>query len=693
MLIHKYLCYFSAWFVLLFLCSCAKNLDNLSWDTSVTTPIAKTQLTLGNLIEEDSIIQKNEDNSYSLVYRDEIYSFLNPLESIVDIQIRPLIRDVTLESLELEGQNFESQVTLGDLIGDNALLSGVFPDKTTRPNIFGASTFNFPIDPVNVDFSNILQRAVLTSGKLNIRLENQLPLDISGIDFLIKNTVGGETIYQGSYDVKSKEIINDEIDLAQELNGQAIEGRLTVELGEVAARVPAGTDSIYVDYSDYFSAQITLSELKVSEADAIFPAQNIVEAKDTVGLIGLGDVQLTRAIIKQGKISANVRSTVESEMFMEYYVPSAVLNGQMFSFKSTVPAAPAGGEYFYSDNFSYDGYDFDFRGEDGTLTNTFYNELYARIDSTGEIVNLSLQDTISLVIQVEELIPSYVEGYLGQEVITIDPDTIVFDVFKNIKAGSVEFESAKLAVTVENGMGVDGVLNITRLSAINSTTGQKVDFPTIPSFNIQEATNLGNGFTASSQTFEINNAVSILNILPNQIFYDISGQLNPGGNVPAFNDFIYDNSELKAYIDLEVPFSFNAQQLMLSDTIKIEETINQPEEIQSGVLRFIIQNRFPLEAKLKLFVLDNQNKIIDSLITTDKIASAITGNGSVTESKESIIEYYVEKQQLTNVLQSNNLIFEVEFSTPNSGFTRLYTDYSMEILLTADFKYRVDSGL
>lgn len=693
MVTSKKICFLISCGLYLLLTSCAKDFDNLSWKTSVTTPIAKTQLTLGDLLEADSVVQKNTDNSYSLVYRNKIYSFLNPLESLVDIQIKPFIRDVTLESLELEGQNFESRVTLDDLLGDNFFFKLLFPDQTWVENSFGGTSFPTTLDPIAIDFSSIIQSAKLTSGKLTIRLENQLPLDITGVDFHIKNTVGGQTVYQGSYDLKSKEIINDEIDLAQELNGQTIEGNLTVELGEISAQAAQGPDSLFIDYSDYFSAQVTLSDLKVSEARAIFPAQNIVEAKDTVGLIGLGEVQLTRAIIKRGKIAAKVRSTVESEMFMEYYVPSAVLNGQMFSFKSTVPAAPSGGEYYFSDEFSYDGYDFDFRGKDGTLTNTFYNELYARIDSTGEIINLSLQDTISLTIQVEELIPSYVEGYLGQETIIIDPDTIVFDVFKNIRAGSMKFESAKLAITVENGMGVDGVLNITKLSAINSNTGQKVDFPTIPSFNIQEATNLGNGFVASSQTFIVNNAVSILNILPNQIFYNISGQLNPGGNVPAFSDFVYDNSELNAFIDLEVPFSFNAKQLVLSDTIKIEETINQSEEIESGVLRFIIQNRFPLDAKLKLYVLDYQNKVIDSLVTTDKINTAVVGNGLVTASKESIIEYYVEKNQLTNLLQANKLVFEAEFSTPKAGFTKLYTDYSMEVLLTADFKYKVNADL
>ena len=616
------------------------------------------------------------------------------LDSLVDIQIRPLIKDVTLESLELAPQSFESQVTLGELLGDNFFFQLLFPDQTWTDNNFGGTSFNVPLDPITVDFSNILQSAVLTSGKLNIRLENQLPLDIKGVDFVIKNEVGGEIVYQGSYDVNYEQIVLDEIDLAQELNGQAIEGQLIVELGEITASPPPGPDSLFIDYSDYFSASITLSELKVSEADAIFPAQDIVQAKDTVGLIGLGDVELTRAKIKQGKISAIVSSTVESEMFMEYYVPSAVLNGQIFNFKATVPAAPPGGSYTFSEEFLYDGYDFDFTGKDGDLTNTFYNELYARIEYTGQIIHLSLQDTISLAIQVEELIPSYVEGYLGQQVFEIDPDTITFDIFNNIKAGAFNFETAKLEITVENGLGVDGELVFNKLSAINTKTGQKVDFPSIPTLPIKEATNLGTGPLASTQSFEVNNVVSILNILPNKIYYNINGALNPGGNVPAYNDFVYDNSELKAYLDLEVPFSFNATNLVLSDTIAFDESsFQRPEEIESGVLRFIVQNGFPLEAKLKVYVLDEQNQVVDSLVTSDKIQAATVSNGSVAQSQESIIEYYVDKSRLENVLAAKKYVFEASFASPTSAFTKLYSHYSIEVLMAVDFKYRVSSGL
>lgn len=682
------------WVLFLVLVSCAKDFDNLSWDASLSTPIAKATLTLSDLLEEDSIIQKQSDYSYSLVYRDQIYTFSNPLDSFVEIKIRPFIKDVTLESLQLASQEFESQVTLDELLGNNPFFKLLFPDKTWTKNNFSGTSFPVALDPIDVDFSDILQRAVLTTGKLNIRLDNQLPLDIKGIDFTIKNAEGGQVVYQGAYDVNSKQTVVDEIDLAQELNGQPIEGKLMIELGTVSVSPPIGPDSLYIDYSSAFSALITLSDLKVSEADAIFPAQNIVENKDTVGLIGLGDVELTRAKIKKGDITARVKSTVESEMFMNYKVPSAVKNGEVFRFDATVPAAPPGGAYTFDESFSYDGYDFDFRGQDGSLTNTFYNELFARIEYTGDLIHLSLEDTISVAIQVNEMIPSYVEGYLGQQTFEINPDTIQFDIFDRIKVANFRFESAKLEISVENELGVDGQLVFNQLVAYNSKTGQKLNFPAIPPFPIKEASNTGSGAIASTQSFEVNNSVSILNILPDKIYYNLSGELNPGGNVPAYADFLYDNAELRAYLDLEVPFSFNATNLVLSDTIAFDATTFQkPDEISSGVLRFVVKNDFQVEASLKVYVLDEQDKVVDSLVTADKIQPAVATTGVVNQPQESAIEYYIEKERLENVLNAKKYVFEITFNTPPNAYTKLFANYAIEVLMAVDFNYRVTSDL
>lgn len=675
---------------LIFLSGCFKDLDQISWDTQIVTPIAKTSLTIKDLIDDTTNVRTDENKQLKLIYRQKIYSYDNPLNELIDIQIRPLIKDVTLQSLELSSQTFGSSVTLGDVIGDNALYKLLFPNNSTVVNSLQGFTIEPTVDPFPIDISNFLESAILTDGTLDIELINNLPLNFTSFDLVLKNTASNTTIYTKQYAINAKQTINDQVDLALALNGKPIEGNLTVAIANIKAQTP-NQDSLVIRYTDSFSAQMQLSGLKVSEATAIFPAQNLVDARDTVGLLGMGDVELIKAKIKKGRVSAKVTSTVESDMEMEYYIPSATLNGNIFNFLADVPAAPPGGSYQFREEFPYDNYIFDFTGKDGTLTNTFYNELFARIDSTGELIHLSLEDTLSMEIRVEEMTPSYVEGYFGQETLTIDPDTILIDFFSAFKAGSADFESAKMNITIENGLGIDGKIQFDQLTALNTNNGTSYNLPGLTPFTIQEATNLGleNGFVPNNQTLSIPNPEKLLNILPNKLFYKISGELNPNGNTPAYNDFLFEGASLSAFLDVEVPLSFKANGIKLIDTVQYtDETIAAPEEITSGTLRFIVQNNFPFDAQLKAYFLSPNNTITDSLVAVEPIKSGtVTNNSSPATSTETVLEFPISASSLKNILASNNIILEVVFNSPTMQYSKIYSTNSLDIQITADFNY------
>ena len=152
-----------------------KELDEVSWDTTIVTPIAKTALTINDLIEDSTSIKLDVNNHLTLVYREPIYSYSNPLDSLIDIPIRPLLKDVTLESLVLSSQTFGSNITLGGILDNDPFYKLFFPDQTTIPNTLLGTTFNPSIDPIEIDITNLLQTAVLTQGSLELELNNQLP--------------------------------------------------------------------------------------------------------------------------------------------------------------------------------------------------------------------------------------------------------------------------------------------------------------------------------------------------------------------------------------------------------------------------------------------------------------------------------------------------------------------------------------
>ena len=56
----------------------------------------------------------------------------------------------------------------------------------------------------------------------------------------------------------------------------------------------------------------------------------------------------------------------------------------------------------------------DLRGANGTSYNTFYNEFKASIDSTGNMVSISLEDSVEVQYGLRDIIPSELKGYFGQ---------------------------------------------------------------------------------------------------------------------------------------------------------------------------------------------------------------------------------------------------------------------------------------
>lgn len=108
-----------------------------------------------------------------------------------------------------------------------------------------------------------------------------------------------------------------------------------------------------------------------------------------------------------------------------------------------------------SEAFPLDDYTVDLRGSSGIGYNTFYQEFVASIDSTGNVVTISLLDSISLVYGLKDIIPKSVEGYLGQSTEILKDTLKNIDVFRTIISGELLFDQVDVLLNIENGIGAD----------------------------------------------------------------------------------------------------------------------------------------------------------------------------------------------------------------------------------------------
>jgi hypothetical protein len=299
-------------------------------------------------------------------------------------------------------------------------------------------------------------------------------------------------------------------------------------------------------------------------------------------------------------------------------------------------------------------------------------------------------------VRIEKAKPYYIKGYLGSDDIEIGSGSFDFDVFNRIESGLLNFEKVKLSFLIENGLGLDASYKINNVIAANTKTGATAALSGTPiNGTITRAIDNGTGSTASMNQLIINSndARAMLNVLPDKINYNVSLSYNPSGNNGLYNDFAYNTSNLVPYMDLEVPLSVRADQLVLSDTVDFVSE-NFKTSVKSGTFTVHVANGFPLAADLKMYFLNAGGSIVDSVISSGSILPGIlNGENRVTEKMPSRISFHLDENRMTNVMSAKQVIFKVRFNTTGATtgtFVRIFTDYEMDFKLSGDFAYTIE---
>jgi hypothetical protein len=105
-----------------------------------------------------------------------------------------------------------------------------------------------------------------------------------------------------------------------------------------------------------------------------------------------------------------------------------------------------------------------------------------------------------------------------------------------------------------------------------------------------------------------------------------------------------------------------------------------------------VDNQFPFNAFMTIYVLNPQHQVIDSLHTTDPIlAGSADATGRVTKKTHSVLKYPFTKTQINTIASAPQLLLDIKFGSPPLKFEKLFTDYNMDIKLVGDFIYTIDA--
>lgn len=690
--------------ILTILSSCkynTKNLENPKWQSNALAPLVSTRLTMQNVVG-DTTLKVEGDNSLTYVHKQTLLDI--PLRNYLAIPDTELVSYARLDSLKLSSKSITYSYTLGKFARDmiatgvpaNILLGATILSNhgNTIPSIPASSYTSGPTSPwQEFNATSLFKSATLTAGKLDIKMENHFPIEIQNLSFTIRNKTDKATIANIVVPVPLEADTGTHTH-TENLAGKTVEGNMEGQV--VSMNVPASTN-VPIDTNKAIIITLKAYDLQAEKATAIFPTQYLKNDRKFI-VYNMGGSNITKIKVKSGKVKVKVETAIEDTLYILFSVPKAIKNGDSLIAHVKAPPAPPGSVRIDSTIVPIDGYEIDYTynqyGGPGLTVNTFEQIFKVRLDSTGIERTIDISDSVRVVYGLYDVIPEYAEGWFINKDINIQPGSVSFEFFDKIHAGTFDFQSINMDLTVENSIGVNANMYVAgKIKGVNTRTGNSVTLtsPVIDNpVNILGPTLSQKGQTITN-TFSINksnsNIQAFLNNLPNKITYEGVAKMNEGVPNTSYINHAYDYSRAKADLNINIPLNGVADHLTLIDTSNISFAAAGGLEIEEGTLKLMIDNKFPFSATIQAYFLDAANTTIDSLFTQPATASAGKDNGAgiITEPNRTILPAYVNKNKMARIRNSKKVIFKIVLNTVNG--TKIYSDYGIDLKIIGDFKY------
>ena len=653
----------------LLLFACKHELEKPTWDVDMIIPIAHTNMTIKNLLPDTGLNITEDNNGFiTLVYEESLLNI--DYDSLFLLETTSEETTIKIDSVDFNDVVIEHIISIGSVINEIPFGTILFPDGSQRD--IPAMPGIIQNDTINIDASEYFETMTLFNGILNINLTNGYPTDISNVSFSIYNASNEKLIATFSTPlIKSGETYNDSVSVA----GETLDYLMIGVINNMD--VDASNGLVTINYTDAITTKISITDIKIMEATAYFPNQLLHEEKVEESF-ELGSARLTEIGIKTGSVIINAVSTLPDTGTIIYAIPSLTKNGSIFETVVKVPPNINGEPTQFT--FSFDGYIMDLTGEEGRIggdtVNTIYATLEAYLDSTGELETIHKVDSFYLFNEYF-FTPEYAKGYIGQDTLAFGPEIIETDVFNFIQSGSINLESAKISIAIDNYIGADASFQINNLSALNDETEVSARIDNNNMHIIERAIlSVQNNITPTHTKINIE-ANEMLAIFPNKINTSTTFYLNPNGQ-SAIEDFLFPAYPMEANLGVEIPLSLIATNLTFTDTNELE--IENTTEIDIERIYITIENGLPFLANLSLILLDESNNIIDTLTHNTTIFPAqLDVNNIVTNSENTTIE-----MDYTDFESVNKIVSISSFSTAqNNEFINIYSDYELNLTISA----------
>ncbi len=409
-------------------------------------------------------------------------------------------------------------------------------------------------------------------------------------------------------------------------------------------------------------------------------------------------IRIDSLICSKGDLTLTITGTVNNTGSIALSIPDAKKNGLPFNATFT----PLANGIKTTD---LSGYKFDLTRVTGKRSTFRLNasititNLPAGSITAGKVINFNFRQHIESV--------KVLSGYLGRFFLFSDKKTENLSIFNNaLTQGQFTLVDPYLKFTFSNSIGVPIQLRFSELRGTNNAKGQSLNLagnPGLPNpINLASPSYIAQpgapaGISTTISTYTVTNTGTggalnkFLNIKPNSISYNFYSLTNPGGNISE--NFVRDSSKLIVDVEVGLPLYGYAKNLAIQDTLDFK--LDNISDAQSLLIRTIIDNGFPLEARMQVFFTDANYVRLDSLITADPFiipAAQITlASGELLNSSKKTSDFTYPRERINKITGTKKILVKALLNTSGTATQniRIFNTYQLKVKLAVQAEIKI----
>jgi hypothetical protein len=397
--------------------------------------------------------------------------------------------------------------------------------------------------------------------------------------------------------------------------------------------------------------------------------------------------------VKSGLLLLHIQSDFQRSGEIELSLPNVQKDGSPYT--KTIPINRTWPKVDFIDTIDLRGFDFDL-SKGGTAVNSLQANYTITLFSNSRFVHAS--DEVNIQANIKDIEFAYIEGYLGEDNFPYSADTMKLSIFDGTEADRVTFIDPKLIVNINNSTGLPIRVDPPYFNSYSKKSGDLALAGSLVSNPIDIA------YPGPSQIGQVvntqviankdnSNIDDVVNHMPKYINYDLNIRSNPDGK--TYNNFALDTSYIKVNVGLELPAYGRSEAWEFDFPAEVDPLDFDLDMIEEAEFTFIIENEFPIEINVQLYIMDSNETIIDSLLDKGNylIAPAQIGSDFRTISAtKAITKILIDEARLQNVADMRKVKAVVCLSTNNGGQddVKIYADSRLDVKLGLRTKLKVD---